>query len=97
MAALAPLVDAAAVAGDSVAQRILENAAQELALAAAAVRRQLWNAGEDVEVAYLGGVFESVRVRERFRYLVELEEGNRAAAPLAGPAEGALREAIRAV
>jgi hypothetical protein len=33
---------------------------------------------------------------ERYRMLVELDAGNRCAAPLRGPAEGALLEAIRA-
>jgi N-acetylglucosamine kinase len=44
VATLAPLVDEAAVNGDRVAQHILENAAQELALLAASVRGQLWKA-----------------------------------------------------
>jgi N-acetylglucosamine kinase-like BadF-type ATPase len=97
IAALAPLVDAAADSGDTVALRILENAAQELALLAASVRKQLWQTGEDVEVAYIGGVFCSRRLLERYRLLVELEVGNRACAPLHGPAEGALLAALRAV
>jgi N-acetylglucosamine kinase-like BadF-type ATPase len=96
VAALAPLVDAAAAQGDAVALRILENAAQELAMLAASVRAQLWRPGEAVEVAYIGGVFASQRLLERYRMLVELEAGNRCAAPLHGPAEGALLEAVRA-
>jgi N-acetylglucosamine kinase-like BadF-type ATPase len=95
VASLAPLVDAAATEGDAVALRILENAAQELAMLAAGVRAQLWRPGEAVEVAYIGGVFGSPRLLERYRMLVELEAGNRCAAPLRGPAEGALLEAIR--
>jgi len=96
VAALATLVDAAAAAGDAVALRILEYAAQELAMLAASVRTQLWQPGEPVEVAYIGGVFASLRLLERYRMLVEFEEGNRCIAPLHGPAEGALLEAIRA-
>jgi N-acetylglucosamine kinase-like BadF-type ATPase len=96
VAALASLVDAAAVEGDAVALRVLENAAQELALLAGSVRAQLWPPGQAVEVAYIGGVFLSQRLLERYRLLVELEAGNRCAAPLQGPAEGALLEAIRA-
>ena len=95
VAALASVVDTAAAEGDAVALRVLENAAQELALLAASVRGQLWQPGETVEVAYIGGVFTSQRVLERYRMLVELEAGNRCAAPLHGPAEGALLEAIR--
>ena len=56
---------------------------------------QLWQAGEAVEVAYIGGVFASRRLLERYRMLVEFEAGNRCAAPLRGPAEGALLEAVR--
>ena len=96
VASLASLVDAAAGDGDAVALRILENAAQELAMLAASVRTQLWQPGEAVEVAYIGGVFSSRRLLERYRMLVEFEAGNRSIAPLRGPAEGALLEAIRA-
>ncbi len=95
-AALARLVDAAAAEGDAVAGEILNGAGQQLAWLAGAVRAQLWRPGEAVEVAYIGGVFQSGAVRERFRALVELEEGNTCGPPLDGPAEGALREAYRA-
>jgi N-acetylglucosamine kinase-like BadF-type ATPase len=94
-AALASLVDSAAAEGDPVALRILESAAQELALLAAAVRTQLWLPGKPVDVAYIGGVFASQRLLEHYRMLVEFEAGNRCTAPLRGPAEGALLEALR--
>ena len=97
VATLARLVDAAAAEGDSVAEHILNGAAQELAMLAASVRSQLWTPGELVEVAYIGGVFESQRLRERFRTLVELEDGSRCGPPRYGPAEGALLAAWRAV
>jgi len=97
VATLAPLVDEAAVNGDHVAQHILENAAQELALLAASVRGQLWKPGDGVEVAYIGGVFQSRRLLERFRMLVEFVEGNRCVSPRYRPAEGALIEAYRSV
>jgi N-acetylglucosamine kinase-like BadF-type ATPase len=96
IAALSKLVDQAAVEGDAIAREILLNAAQQLAAIAASVRRQLWQPGEPVPVAYIGGVFKSGLVLERFRTLVELEEGNRASPPLYGPAAGALFEAYRA-
>jgi len=96
VAALAPVVDTAALEGDGVAAEILGRAAQELALLAGAVRRQLWKAGEAVEVAHIGGVFGSRTMLERFRLLVELEEGDRCGPPLRSPAEGALMEAYRA-
>jgi N-acetylglucosamine kinase-like BadF-type ATPase len=95
IATLAPLVDAAAVNGDGVALQILDCAAQDLALLAAAVRGQLWAPGDEVEVAYVGGVFQGGRLRERFRMLVEFELGNRCHPPIHGPAEGALLEAYR--
>ncbi len=96
VATLARLVDEAATSGDAVARQIVHQAAQELATIAAAVRTQLWQPGEVVEVAYVGGVFASDWVRERFRMLVELTDGVRCGPPLRGPAEGALLEAYRA-
>lgn len=95
VASLAPLVDEMALAGDAVAGDILNAAAQTLATLAGAVRGQLFKPGELVSVSYVGGVFRSGMVRERFRLLVELEDGNRVAAPVFGPAEGALIEAYR--
>jgi N-acetylglucosamine kinase-like BadF-type ATPase len=96
MAALGPLVDAAALEGDGVALEIVSRAAQDLALLAAAVRGQLWKPGEAVEIAHIGGVFNSRILLERFRLLVELEDGDRCGPPLRSPAEGALLEACRA-
>src|SRR5262249_6390327 len=96
VATLAPLVDQAAVDGDAVALDILGNAAQQLAMLAGSVRRQLWRDGEALTVAYIGGVFRSRILLERFRLLVELAEGTRCAAPAYGPAAGALLEAYSA-
>jgi N-acetylglucosamine kinase-like BadF-type ATPase len=96
VAALAPLVDGAAGEGDPVALHIVNQGAQELAHLAAAVRAQLWQPGELVGVAYAGGVFQSPLLRERFRLLVEMEDGNRVAPPQYPPHLGALIEAYRA-
>lgn len=96
VAKLARLVDAAAADCDPVALDVLNSAAQHLALFAAAVRQQLWPDGAAVQVAYIGGVFESVILRSRFQALVELTDGVTCGPPLHGPAEGALLEAIRA-
>ena len=96
IASCARLVDDAAGAGDAVAREILENAAQQLAALASSVRRQIFQRGETAIVAYIGGVFRSGRLLERFRLLVELDEGNRCGAPVYGPAAGALIEACRA-
>ena len=97
VAGLAPLADAAAAEGDGVAMVILNRAAVELAMLVSAIRSQLWKPGEEVEVAYIGGVFQSRTVLEHFRTLVELESGNRCGPPRHGPAEGALLEAYRVV
>ena len=96
VATLARLVDGAGLAGDAVALEIVNGAAMDLAMLAASVRCQLWQPGEPVQVAYIGGVFESLTLRERFRMLVEMAEGARCGPPLHGPAEGALLEAYRA-
>jgi N-acetylglucosamine kinase-like BadF-type ATPase len=97
VATLATLVDRAAAEGDAVARDILLAAGQQLAALTGSVRRQLWNTGEAVVVAHIGGVFRSDLLRERFRMLVEMEDGNRCAPPVYGPAAGALLEAYRAV
>ncbi|HLW76484.1 MAG TPA: BadF/BadG/BcrA/BcrD ATPase family protein [Bryobacteraceae bacterium] len=95
VAEFASLVDQAAGAGDAVARDVLHEAAQSLATIASAVREQLFAPGHIVTVAYSGGVFHSALLRERFRMLVELHDGNRVAAPQQGPAAGALIEAYR--
>jgi len=95
VAAWAGLIDQAARAGDAVAADILGSAAQALATITGAVRRQLFEPAGKVEVRYSGGVFASDPLLERFRMLVELEDGSRVAAPLHSPAEGALLEAYR--
>jgi len=96
VAGLAQLVDKAASDGDDVAASVLRNAAQHLAILAGAVRGVLWPGGDGVELAYVGGVFESATLRDAFRTLVELTEGVRSGPVLRTPAEGALREAYRA-
>lgn len=95
IASYAALVDQTALAGDAVAARLLENAAQELASLAAAVRGRLFKKAEPARVAHIGGVFRSGILLERFRMLVELEEGNQCGPPIYGPAAGALIEAYR--
>lgn len=96
IAGLAKLIDEAAQNGDATAQNILSEAAQQLAILAAAVRGQLFQPGEAVRLSYAGGVFRSRMLLERFRILVEMEEGNRLSAPVYGPAAGALLEAYQA-
>jgi len=95
IAALARLVDEAAVNGDAVAGELLNAAANQLATFTAAVRSQLFSAGNKVRVAWMGGVFRSNLLRQRFRMLVELEEGVAAGPPAHGPAVGALMQAFQ--
>ena len=95
-ATLAPRVDEAAAHGDDVALKVIHDAAAQLSSLAGSVRTQLFPRRAELEIAYIGGVFESERLLDRFRLLVELEEGVRCIAPLRTPAEGALREALRA-
>jgi N-acetylglucosamine kinase-like BadF-type ATPase len=96
IASYATLVDEAACEGDAVARNILLNAAQQLATTTSAVRSQLFDQRAPVDVAWIGGVYRSAILLERFRLLVELEDGNRVIAPRYGPAAGALIEAYSA-
>ena len=96
VAGLSRLVDQAAREGDTVALEILHNAAQQLATMAVVARERLFATKEPALISYVGGVFQSDLILERYRMLVTLEEGNRCVAPLYGPAEGALFEAFRA-
>ncbi|MEQ1947058.1 MAG: BadF/BadG/BcrA/BcrD ATPase family protein [Bryobacteraceae bacterium] len=95
IAAFAKVVDETAQQGDRVAMELLNSAAQTLTSLATTVRHRLFEESEIVTVAYIGGVFQSRSVRERFRILVELSDGCTVQAPRYGPAHGALIEAYR--
>jgi N-acetylglucosamine kinase-like BadF-type ATPase len=95
VATFSKVVDQAANEGDAVAQQVLDQAAHALAGLAASVRGRLFRPGEPACVSYIGGVFRSERLLQRFRMLIELEEGNRFGPPAYGPAAGALIEAYR--
>jgi N-acetylglucosamine kinase-like BadF-type ATPase len=95
VASFSRLADEAAQQGDAVAVDILNNAAQQLASLSASVRMQLWQKGEKVRLAYIGGALKSQILLQRFRLLVELEEDVRCSPPIYGPAAGALLEAYR--
>ena len=86
-------MDDAAEKGDAIAREILHDAARELAAICDAVRGQLFEKSEPARVAYIGGVFRSRTVLEKFTELV----GTSVAPPIHGPAAGALLEAYRAV
>jgi N-acetylglucosamine kinase-like BadF-type ATPase len=94
-ATLAMVVSRIAEEGDPVAVQILQGAAHNLAMLAASVRRQLWGENVFSKVAWIGGVFSSPIVLERFRMLAELDGDVSAAAPIHSPAIGALLRAWR--
>jgi N-acetylglucosamine kinase len=96
VAALAPIVDSAAIAGDPAAQEILKSAAQSLAALLATVRGRLFEPSAPVLASFTGGVFQSRILLERFRLLTELDGVTSLAAPRYSPAAGALIEAWRA-
>ena len=96
VAGLAKIVDRIAEEGDPTAIGVLHSAARDLALHVGAVRRQLWAEGEHARVAWVGGVFRSAILLERFRALVCLEENTICEAPRHGPAVGALLLAYKA-
>lgn len=93
IASFSRLVDDASRQGDPVARNILLNAAQQLATTTSAVRSQLFGPAESAQVAPVGGMFSSELLAERFRLLVELEDGNAVIKPRYGPGTGALIEA----
>lgn len=96
VAAFSKLVDEAANAGDGVAGEILKSAAHQLATIAGSVRAQIFDPESPARISYIGGVFRSGLLRERFRMLMELDHHNEVAEPIYGPAAGALIEAYRA-
>jgi N-acetylglucosamine kinase-like BadF-type ATPase len=99
VAELARTVSRIAEEGDPIALRLLHQAANELALLAGSVRRQLWSeptAAAPVVVSWAGGVFDSAPLLERFRILISLEKDVACEPPRHGPAEGALLLAYRA-
>jgi len=96
VAEYAVLVDQVAREGDVVARELIQNAAQQLATLTGAVRTQIFTPGEAAVASYIGGVFQSEILLERYRTLVEFEDGNRVTEPIYGPATGAIIEAFRA-
>lgn len=67
IAALAPVVDAAAAAGDAVAIAIIDRAAEELVLAGRAVMEELFLPEEAFDIVTAGGAWRGVAgMRDRF-------------------------------
>jgi N-acetylglucosamine kinase-like BadF-type ATPase len=96
IAGLSILVNQAAESGDPTALQTLDEAARELALLARAVHQQLFAAGEPMLVTYVGGVFKSRILRDRFHDWITHDTGAHVAPPVHGTAAGALLEAYRA-
>jgi N-acetylglucosamine kinase-like BadF-type ATPase len=94
VAELAVTVDRIASEGDPVALDILRLAAQQLAMLAASVRLQLWSE-EPIRISWIGGVFQSEILLERFRTLAVLGGNIEAGPPKRSPAAGALLLAYR--
>jgi N-acetylglucosamine kinase-like BadF-type ATPase len=97
IAALVPVVLAAAEAGDGVALDILQHAARELALHAAALAERLAPWSEEPPVVLFGGVFGSPYFRELVaRALTQaLPGGVRVCEASEDAVRGALRMAAR--
>lgn len=93
IAALSKIVDRAAREGDAIALDLLHAAAQQLAGFASAIRGMLFEPGEPSPVSWIGGVFQSEILLERFRMLVELNDDVLATPARFIPAAGALIEA----
>jgi len=67
IAALAPIVDQAATAGDRVAVKIIEDAATELVLATKVAISELFDCAETLEIVTIGGVWQSAaNLRNQF-------------------------------
>jgi N-acetylglucosamine kinase-like BadF-type ATPase len=95
IATLAQTVDQAAAQGDRVAKKILSDAAAQLAWYVEGLYRNLFRKGEAVPVAYIGGVFRSIPLREHFVRQIQERIGCPCGPPLLSPAAGALLEAMR--
>jgi N-acetylglucosamine kinase-like BadF-type ATPase len=97
VAALCPVVVAAAEAGDACATEIVDDAARELvALVEAARRRLEFPAGAQVLVSYSGGVFNAALLRQAFeRELAATQGGYRLLRPAYSPVVGAALYAAR--
>jgi N-acetylglucosamine kinase-like BadF-type ATPase len=94
VARFAPMVDAAAAAGDAAAARVMREALGALVNITSAVRHMLFENGEHVRCCYIGGVFRSEWLLARFQDEMR-KAGCVVGPPEYGPAAGALIEAYR--
>ncbi len=89
IAAMSQIVDEAAAQGDTIALQIIDEAARNLAAYARAARKVVFGVESKIPIRYVGGVFQSERIRNAFGARIE------AAPPRYLPAAGALLEAYR--
>ncbi len=94
VASFAPLVTEAAHAGDEVALAILQSAATELVRYSEGVYRHLFTQNEQVELAYIGGVFRSEPLCTHFHHSIEQRIPCRVGPPKFPPVVGALLDAL---
>lgn len=95
IAAYASVADQAAQMNDEVALEVLTEAAEQLATSAKHVCSKLFPSCEPVEVAYVGGVFQSDFLRDAFVEQVKIRMGSDAHRPKLSPAAGALLRSLR--
>lgn len=96
IAGLSQIVERAASAGDVVAEDILDVAGQQLASITIAARRMLFADDETARISYIGGVFRTARLMDRYQTLLSANPRNEVGPPTYGPAAGALLDAYRA-
>ncbi len=95
IAGYASLLDEAVREDDNVARVILIEGGGDLAKYARHVHRTLFPSGESVQVAYVGGVFQSDLLRSIFVERVKMAMGSVAHRPKLSPAAGALLRSLR--
>jgi N-acetylglucosamine kinase-like BadF-type ATPase len=95
IASYASLLDEAEREDDEVARRILTEGGGDLANYVQHVHHTLFRSDESVEIAYIGGVFESDVLRGVFVDRVKMAVGSLAHRPKLSPAAGALLRALR--
>lgn len=94
-ASFAPLVTTAAETGDTVARQLIETAAAELVRYTEGVYRTLFREKERTPVACIGGVFESIPLRNEYERLLQQCTSCVITAPKYDPVAGALLDALR--
>jgi N-acetylglucosamine kinase-like BadF-type ATPase len=95
IASYASLLDGAEREGDEVARLILTEGGRDLAKYVQHVHDRLFPSRESVEIAYIGGVFQSDLLRSVFVDRVKKAIGSVAHRPKLSPAAGALLRALR--